>query len=91
VASSILLWLIRLQYRVHLSERHLSLDASEKKAFAETFLAMKEGADVSAANETIILQSLFRPTQDGIIKDDESGFDFSAAALLAKQLGRDAK
>lgn len=91
IASSILLWLIRLQYRVHLSERHLSLDASEKKAFAETFLAMKEGADVSAANETIILQSLFRPTQDGIIKDDESGFDFSAAALLAKQLGRDGK
>lgn len=88
LVTSLLLWLARLQYRVHLSERHLALDASEKKAFAETFLAMKEGQDVSKNNEAIILASLFRPTQDGIIKDDETGMDMAAAALLAKQLGR---
>lgn len=85
---SLILWMIRLQYRVHLSERHLALDASEKQAFAETYLAMKEGEDVSADSEAIVLASLFRPTQDGIIKDDETAFDLSAAAILAKQLGR---
>ena len=49
--------------------RHLSLDADEKKAFAETYMALKEGASVDVANETIVLASLFRPTQDGIIRD----------------------
>lgn len=85
---SLMLWGVRLQYRVFLSERHLSLDASEKKAFAETYLAIKEGANVNSSSEAIVLASLFRPTQDGIIRDDESGFDLSAAAVFAKQLGR---
>jgi len=88
VIMSLVMWAIRLQYRVYLSERHLALDASEKQAFAETFLAMKEGEDVGSENEAIVLASLFRPTQDGIIKDDESGLDFSTAAILAKQIGR---
>ncbi|WP_167647447.1 DUF6161 domain-containing protein [Mameliella alba] len=85
---SLVMWVTRLQYRVFLSERHLSLDASEKKAFAETYLAMKEGEDVGSGNEAIVLAALFRPTQDGIIKDDESGVDLSAAAILAKQMGQ---
>lgn len=85
---SIMMWVTRLQYRIHLSERHLSLDASEKKAFSEAFLALKEGGEVGVSNEAIILTSLFRPTQDGIIKDDEGGFDFSATTLLAKQLSK---
>ena len=88
VAMSLLLWFIRLQYRIHLSERHLALDASEKQAFAETFMAMKEGRDVGPDNEAVVLAALFRPTQDGIIKDDDSGFDVSTSALLAKHLSR---
>ena len=56
--------------------------------FFQDLLAMKEGEDVGADNEAIVLAALFRPTQDGIIKDDESGVDLSAAAILAKQLGR---
>ncbi|MCG3266828.1 DUF6161 domain-containing protein [Yoonia sp. I 8.24] len=88
IIMSLLMWAIRLQYRVYLSERHLALDASEKNAFVRTYLAMREGDDVGSDNEAIVLASLFRPTQDGIIKDDESGFDLSATALLAKQLGR---
>lgn len=88
LVMSLLMWVTRLQYRIHLSERHLSLDASEKKAFAETYLAMKEGDDVGKDNEAIVLASLFRPTQDGIIKDDETGMDLSTISLMAKQLGR---
>jgi hypothetical protein len=85
---SLLMWMARLQYRIHLSERHLALDASEKKAFAETYLAMKEGKDVGRDNEAIVLASLFRPTQDGIIRDDETGMDLSAVAMVAKQFSR---
>lgn len=88
LVMSLLMWMARLQYRIHLSERHLALDASEKKAFAETYLAMKEGKDVSIDNEAIVLASLFRPTQDGIIRDDETGMDLSAVAMMAKQLSR---
>jgi hypothetical protein len=88
LVMSLVLWITRLQYRVYLSERHLSLDASEKQAFAETYLAMREESGIAADSEAIILSSLFRPTQDGIIKDDESSVDLSAAAIIAKQLGR---
>lgn len=88
LAMSLVMWMARLQYRIHLSERHLALDASEKKAFAETYLAMKEGKDVGRDNEAIVLASLFRPTQDGIIRDDESGMDLSVVAMMAKQFSR---
>ncbi|WP_370212848.1 DUF6161 domain-containing protein [Roseovarius sp.] len=88
LAMSVLMWMARLQYRIHLSERHLALDASEKKAFAETYLALKEGRDVSDDSETIVLASLFRPTQDGIIRDDETGIDLSTVSLMAKQFSR---
>lgn len=88
LTTSLILWVTRLQYRIFLSERHLSLDADEKKAFAETFMALKEDASVDVANETIVLTSLFRPTQDGIIKDEDGGFDLSAAAVLARQMAR---
>ncbi len=49
---------------------------------------MKEGASVDTANETIVLAALFRPTQDGTIKDEPGGFNLSAAAVLAKQMAR---
>ncbi|WP_136439535.1 DUF6161 domain-containing protein [Pacificoceanicola onchidii] len=88
LVMSLLMWMARLQYRVYLSERHLALDASEKKAFAETYLAMKEGKDVGDDSEAIVLASLFRPTQDGIIRDDEAGMDLSAVSQMAKQLSR---
>ena len=88
LTSSLVLWATKLQYRIFLSEQHLSLDADEKKAFAETYMALKEGASIDAANETIVLASLFRPTQGGIIKDEPGSFDLSAAAMLATQMAR---
>jgi hypothetical protein len=88
LATSILLWLVRLQHKVYLSERHLCLDAKEKSAFAETYLAMRQDSKLDASNEGIVLQSLFRPTQDGIVRDDDNALDISAAALIAKQLSR---
>ncbi|MGB0960825.1 MAG: DUF6161 domain-containing protein, partial [Halocynthiibacter sp.] len=85
VVTSLLLWSIRLQYRTYLSERHLAMDASEKKAFTESYLALRGDENVSAESEAIVLASLFRPTQDGIIKDDAGGIDPSIASLLVKQ------
>lgn len=85
---SVSIWFTKLNYKVYLSERHLALDADEKGAFSETYLAMKEGKDVSPESEAIVLASLFRPTQDGIIKDDDSKIDVSLATILAKNLSK---
>ncbi|WP_316247455.1 DUF6161 domain-containing protein [Roseobacter fucihabitans] len=85
--STVWLWFLRLQMKVHLSERHLFLDARERKAFAETYLALLKGGDVTKDHEAVILQSLFRPTQDGIIKDD-GGIDVGIAGLLSRALNK---
>ena len=79
------MWFLRLQIKIFLSERHLALDARERRAFAETYLALLKGGHATTEHETVILQSLFRPTQDGIIKDD-IGFDMSAAGILSKAM-----
>lgn len=81
------LWYLRLQMKLFLSERHLSLDARERSAFAETYLALIQQGAISGEREAVVLQSLFRPTQDGIIHDD-GGPDFAVAGILAKALER---
>jgi hypothetical protein len=85
---SLMLWVLRLQSKVYLSERHLYLDAEEKKAFTETYLALLESGSAARDHEAIVLATLFRPTQDGIVKDDDSGLDVSALAMLSKQLSK---
>ncbi len=88
--STIVVWFLRLQIRIYLSERHLALDAAERGAFAETYLALLKGGDVSADQESVVLESLFRPTQDGIIKDDGAS-DIGIHGIAAKILEGRAK
>ena len=87
LVATVWLWFLRLQMKIHLSERHLALDARERRAFAETYLSLLKGNQVSSQHESVILESLFRPTQDGIIKD-EGGLDLSAAGVLSRALDR---
>ncbi|UWQ98905.1 hypothetical protein K3729_16045 [Rhodobacteraceae bacterium S2214] len=85
--STVWLWYLRLEMKVFLSERHLALDARERRAFAETYLSLLKGGDVSTEHEAVVLGSLFRPTQDGIIKDD-GGPEIGVAGLMSKLLER---
>ena len=87
LTSSVSIWYLRLQMKLYLSERHLALDARERRAFAETYLSLLKGSDVSSEHEAVILSSLFRPTQDGIISDD-AGPDIGLSAIFAKALDR---
>ena len=80
------LWVIRLQQKVFLSERHLKLDAEERSAFAETFLALNDEKELSPDSMNMVLAALLRPTQDGLIKDDEGGFDPSVVAMISKRM-----
>ena len=83
-----LLWYVRMQIKLFLSERHLALDARERTAFAQTyigFLAEKDSSDEAAGQRAAVYAALFRPSTDGIVKD-EGGLDPSIAAALSKFL-----
>jgi hypothetical protein len=84
--TSLLLWIVRQQNKIFLSERHLALNARERRAFAETYLALRAEDKVGSESEAIVLGALFRSSPDGIVKEEEGGFDVSMAAVIAKQL-----
>lgn len=65
------LWLLRLIVRIFLSQQHLETDANERVAMVKTYIALQEaGLAPKDADLTPILVALFRPTSDGIIKDE---------------------
>lgn len=64
------LWGIRLLVRIFLSNLHLMTDAQERVVMVQTYLALLEGKSVDPADRSYVLQSLFRPTADGIVKDE---------------------
>lgn len=85
-----LLWYVRMQMKLFLSERHLALDARERTAFAQAyvgFLGDKDSSDEAAGQRSAVYAALFRPAPDGIIKED-SGLDPSIAAALSKFLSK---
>lgn len=87
---TILLWFARLQMKLYLAERHLVLDARERRAFAETYVGLlKEGDTSKEASEqrALVYTALFRPSSDGTIKD-EGGLDPAVTAALSKLLSR---
>lgn len=75
----------------YLSERHLALDAPERRAFAEFYIGLlrQEGVDSNQVNEqrAIIYAALFRPTIDGIVKE-EGGLDSALTAALSRFLAK---
>ncbi|MCW5238070.1 DUF6161 domain-containing protein [Verminephrobacter eiseniae] len=76
-------WGVRLVVRMFLSHLHLATDAAERVVMARTYLSLLEG-DRLASNEDrqLILQALFRPASDGIVKDE--GVPFSLAEVLTR-------
>lgn len=64
-------WVIRILVRLFLSHIHLENDAAERVTMAETFLALKRDSSLSGTEHIgTILAALFRPTGDGIVKDE---------------------
>lgn len=84
LCSSLAIWLLRMLSRMHLSERHLARAAAEKRSFTEAFLALRKEHSVSEAQEAIVMGSIFRPSQDGFVSDDDGGVDLTGPALLAR-------
>ncbi len=64
-------WVTRLFVRMMLSHFHLGTDAGEREIMTLVFLSLlQQGNAVAETDRAYILQSLFRPSSTGIIKDD---------------------
>ncbi len=63
-------WVIRLFSRLFLSREHLARDAEERVTMIETYLALIEYGRVKDDDLKFVLASIFRPTEDGLVKDD---------------------
>lgn len=83
VFAVIIFWIARLLVRMYLSELHLGMDAYERRTMVLTYLALSKDGKVSDAERMLVLQPIFRPTADGIVKDDASS-DPTLTALIAR-------
>jgi len=64
-------WGVRLLVRMFLSNLHLITDADERVVMVQTYLSLLEGDQLSNKDDRqLILQALFRPASDGIVKDE---------------------
>lgn len=83
IVVSFVLWFIRILVRILLSHLHLGTDANERVTMIQTYLALlREGNSLQENEKQLILTTLFRPSADGIVKDD--GVPPSIAELLSK-------
>jgi len=81
--SVVVFWVARLLVRLCLSELHLGMDAYERTTMVLTYLALAMDGKVDDKERALVLQSLFRPTADGLVKDDAS-VDGNLAAFLGR-------
>ncbi len=77
--AAVLIWPVRIFSRLMLSNLHLCEDAKERSTMAQTYLSLlryKE-AGMTEKDRQLILVSLFRPTNLGIVKDDAAPASFT--------------
>ena len=69
--STLGVWLTRLSAKIFISNLHLRTDADERVTMIQTYLAfLAEGKGPKDDERQLILQTLFRPSTTGFIKDD---------------------
>jgi hypothetical protein len=83
--TTVALWAGRILVRLYMSEHHLALDAEERATMIETYLALQLKQQVDQKDLLVVLTGMFRPTADGIVKDDAAP-ELGAAGLLSKLL-----
>jgi Family of unknown function (DUF6161) len=87
VFSTIIFWIARVLTRLFLSEHHLAIDSEERSVMALTYLALTAEGKISESERILVLASLFRPTADGIVKDDAAP-DISPSSMISKVLSK---
>jgi hypothetical protein len=70
---SLAIWIIRIFMKIALSSYHLSIDAKERVTMINTYISlMQEGNTITDDDKHIMIESIFRQTNHGIIKDENS-------------------
>lgn len=78
------LWGTRLIVRMFLSHLHLLTDAAERVVMVKTYLSLLDGDHLASKEDRqLILNALFRPAADGIVKDE--GIPPSMLEFLTRQ------
>ena len=80
------LWGLRILVKLYLSEHHLRTDATERLTMIMTYLALTELNAADEKDRSIVLASIFRPTQDGVVKDE--GVDPSLPHLISRAMAK---
>ena len=70
--SSSAFWIIRITVKIALSNLHLSEDAYERVVMIQTYLSFVKEGQIEENDKNLILSSLFRPSNIGIIQDESS-------------------
>jgi hypothetical protein len=81
--AALIFWVGRLFTKLYLSYHHLMHDAEERAVMTTTYLALSHENAASDEDKKIILGALFRPTVDGLIKEDGPS-DMTLAGALSK-------
>ncbi|WP_298011594.1 DUF6161 domain-containing protein [uncultured Aquabacterium sp.] len=82
--ATLAFWVLRLLVRIFLSNMHLENDAAERVTMVKTYLALISEGKLNGDSENLkaVLAALFRPTGDGIVKDE--GIPPNVLELLTK-------
>ena len=83
--TTMMFWIGRLIVKFYLSEHHLRIDAEERSTMTKTYLAMTHEGSATEAERAIVLSAIFRPTPDGIVKED-GPVDLSVGGVFSKFL-----
>lgn len=71
VAAFFGIWLERILVRLFVSNMHLATDAEERVTMLQTYLSIiREGSEFAPDDKRLILERLFHPATDGLVKDD---------------------
>lgn len=84
--SSFGVWITRLMAKIFISNLHLRTDSHERTTMIQTYLALlREGRGPKDEERQLILQTLFRPSTTGFIKEDgPAGFYETISKALGK-------
>ena len=85
ILTTIGVWILRLLSRIFLSNMHLGNEANERVTMIKTYLALlREGQGPKPEDRQLILQTLFRPSHTGLIKDEGTAptiFDIASKVI----------
>lgn len=65
------IWVIKILSNIFMSHMHLATDAQERRTMIHTYLALtRKGHGPKEEDRQLILQTLFRPSTSGMVKED---------------------